>query len=587
MAKTLRLQSTYNGNGPNTIVTVNDTVAAALLAGNIGATTDLTGGVYPANNQPNTIKQISAKPTATRQLKSSIMYLGDSISAATVGMAHLPRNTGTRNLSPTLTNLNSGGFFVIQTYVSGATPTGNGTLRFYAADKTMTWQASGDPEGPRVKVTSESIYYRLDSGLGEHEMYLSIVPRLIPTADKADTVSVSGTVGLRNNAASNGVVGWTNTLLGPVFDDVYVFAVSTIRASDWLLARSQWEGIYTEVTHIFLGTNDLSTRASALQLLSDMETIIRARLDIGSRVVVGALLPFDARTADNTRAAVEYNVGLRNLCERLGVALWDAWPYVGLASGSGAYAPGLSDDGLHPTSKGGYIIAKRGSVPLIKPYARTTQLKPFAGALYDATTAPYGNLLPNPQLTGTVAISRTGITGEEPTSWGCYRGSGTTITAVSKAPDSAGAVPMANGIQGKYWTVTISNANASNVSGESITLRPAAFVTTGWAVGDYIVFEGEFRLTGSGIQNIKIQHNIQGGIAPVSYAIDGKVDSTTPADNLDGDTITVPFKSWPILIESYATSMSVTFTVMMQSGGTATIDISPAGLSLHKVPAPV
>lgn len=46
MAQTIRLLSTYKGNPPNTIITVDDSVATALLANGIGATTVLTGGVY-------------------------------------------------------------------------------------------------------------------------------------------------------------------------------------------------------------------------------------------------------------------------------------------------------------------------------------------------------------------------------------------------------------------------------------------------------------------------------------------------------------------------------------------------------------
>lgn len=51
MSKTVRLLSTYKGIPPQTIITVDNATGAALLAGGVGATTDLTGGVpyvYPA-----------------------------------------------------------------------------------------------------------------------------------------------------------------------------------------------------------------------------------------------------------------------------------------------------------------------------------------------------------------------------------------------------------------------------------------------------------------------------------------------------------------------------------------------------------
>lgn len=52
MTQTVRLLSTYNGNRPGTIVTVDDAVAVQLLQGGINATTDLTGGVVPKQPAP-------------------------------------------------------------------------------------------------------------------------------------------------------------------------------------------------------------------------------------------------------------------------------------------------------------------------------------------------------------------------------------------------------------------------------------------------------------------------------------------------------------------------------------------------------
>lgn len=53
MPTTIRLLSTYQNYKPNTIITVADSVANALLAGGIGATTDLTGGEYANDAQTN------------------------------------------------------------------------------------------------------------------------------------------------------------------------------------------------------------------------------------------------------------------------------------------------------------------------------------------------------------------------------------------------------------------------------------------------------------------------------------------------------------------------------------------------------
>lgn len=52
MTTTVKLTSTYGNFGPGTILDLPDDVASALLAGGIGATTDLTGGVRKSQNVP-------------------------------------------------------------------------------------------------------------------------------------------------------------------------------------------------------------------------------------------------------------------------------------------------------------------------------------------------------------------------------------------------------------------------------------------------------------------------------------------------------------------------------------------------------
>lgn len=64
MAKTVRLLSTYNGNPPGTIITLDDAIANALLAGGIGATTDLTGGFYRYSATPVFTKGAPTPPAA-------------------------------------------------------------------------------------------------------------------------------------------------------------------------------------------------------------------------------------------------------------------------------------------------------------------------------------------------------------------------------------------------------------------------------------------------------------------------------------------------------------------------------------------
>jgi lysophospholipase L1-like esterase len=58
MPKTIRLLSTYNGNRPNTILTLPDAIADSLLLGGVNATLDLTGGANPPVVPPANANEI-------------------------------------------------------------------------------------------------------------------------------------------------------------------------------------------------------------------------------------------------------------------------------------------------------------------------------------------------------------------------------------------------------------------------------------------------------------------------------------------------------------------------------------------------
>lgn len=68
MATTIRLLSTYNGNPPNTIITVDDAIATQLLSGGVNATTNLTGGIAPA-----------ARPTAPTKSRIAVPLAGNTL----------------------------------------------------------------------------------------------------------------------------------------------------------------------------------------------------------------------------------------------------------------------------------------------------------------------------------------------------------------------------------------------------------------------------------------------------------------------------------------------------------------------------
>jgi hypothetical protein len=70
MAKKIRLLSTYNNLPPNSIITLDDATADKLLAGGVGATTDLTGGVVRYLDSDGSIA--SGQITAQQRVSISV-----------------------------------------------------------------------------------------------------------------------------------------------------------------------------------------------------------------------------------------------------------------------------------------------------------------------------------------------------------------------------------------------------------------------------------------------------------------------------------------------------------------------------------
>lgn len=509
------------------------------------------------------------------------MAIGDSITAQGSHMPHTPVGRATRDLFPALSNINAGGLFVLTLEAGPTTPTGNGTLKFYVADSTMTWTAFGDAEGPRVLIDSTRCLYVLESATAGMPLYMGAIPARKPVADKTDTVNVTGSLRLRQNCGTYGHLAWTNALMSVPFDVSLAYAIPTIRATDWWAARSQWETVYTDETIIMLGTNGSTTLALAILEAEAVEKIAKRRQGIGSTVTIYGLLPYTGAAAGVNAAMMHVNGMLRDTARRLNCEFGDAYPYLADPNGSGAYATNMAGDGLHPTALGGYVWASKGSVPVLAKRIRTTDQRSFAGIAYNATTAPYGNLLLNGLLLGTAGTKGTGVTGDVPTSHIVTREAGSIVTAVCTAPQSASPIARDDGKTGKYFRVAVDNS--AGVFGEGFRIRPTAFVTANIAVGEYYIVEGDLRISGTGIQSLEVFANLDGALG---YALSGIVlTANYGMYDLGGDTVTLPFKSAPLRLDTVASGIMYGIVILMQAGGTCTLDIGQT-LNLHKVPAP-
>lgn len=522
-----------------------------------------------------------------RQLGSSVMFIGSSTFAAGSALPNLPADVGVQSVSPDLTALNASGAFLQRVYVArNASRNAGGVLRYYAGDSTMTWQAAGDTEGARVKITQDHMWYTLPSGTAGAELYLETIPRLVPPTNASATFPAPlANLWRYENTSSFGLSGWIQVLSGAPYARTVSYAKSSATLADMRAAHADWETDYTDVTHIYMGTNDVGSRALALRALEDLEFIVRSRQAIGSKVIAGCILPVTGRSAEALQAVAEFNLGLRAMGDRLGFGVWDAWPYVAQANGD--WVAGYSYDGTHMTPATCYLVAKRAVLPVLQSVMRAPMPTVPVMAAFDAVLAPYGNLIPNAVMTGSVAATSngTGATGNVPTNWAVTRSSGSTITAVCTPPDDAAAPALPNGRVGKYFRVVINNNNASNVAGESMLIRRANTPTiTGAVAGDLVVLEGEIRIQATGLRSLTVSlvESAAAG-ATTSFVLQGTGDASG-LGSLDGDTVTLPFRSKPLRVSDGVTNLQVNITVTMLAGGTATLDIAPT-MNLHRVAA--
>ena len=516
-----------------------------------------------------------------KRVGKSIMWLGDSITAATTAIGIVARGEAYYLLFPSYTNLNVNGNFIRSTRPIGTCPTGNGTLRYYSATTSMTWQAAGDAEGALVPIPTSG-FYVLESGAANHSMLVAIIQRSKPSSNAADTVNVTGERYVASNQACVGFAGWAELELGCPFSTSLNYGISSITAADWVAATAQWDSIYTDLTSIHIGTNDITSRATAVQCLLDVEYMIQKRQALGSVCFLWTLLPYDARSAAANQAVAEFNQGIHRLGAAYNCDVADVWQYVANPDTSVTWASGMSADGLHPGARAGHIMAKYGALPILQKYVQPRYVHTPTAPLYHATNAPYGNLCPYGNLIGTGGTASTGVTGTVPTGWTAARITGSVMAITATAPDAGSPIARTDGKLGN-WSRFVCN-NTGGVNGERFELRLSSFMSASdFVAGDFVVFEGEVKLSGTGIQNIFVYAGSQGA-KRYTYGIYGTPISGADVSDINGDTVYLPFRSAPIKIMAGDTNFNIYFAIQMLTGGIATFDIGQS-VNLHKIPA--
>jgi lysophospholipase L1-like esterase len=515
------------------------------------------------------------------------MWLGDSISSNGQQNAVVTLDGGAWSLTfPTLTNINALGLFVRTVNSQWPSPAGNGSLTWTAANKSFKWKTFGDTYGPEV-VISRSGIFRLESGTAGGALIISVINRVsyLPAVDATDTVVPGTTLYAFPSSGGASFTGWTELLLNCPFGTSLNYAISGMTAVEGLTMSPQWESVYSDITNIHIGTNDVTDIALAGLAIAAIRAMIAKRKLIGSKCIVWTLLPYNARSTDASKAVQYFNLKLRQVGIDDKVDIVDVWKYVANPDTSVAWSTTpamLSGDGLHPSFLGSYIMAKRGGFNAFSKYVQQCLVSTPVAVAYDATLAPTGNLITNPTLTGTTGTKGGAYaTGDVPTSWTVTRAVGSVATVVCVSTDG-GTVPRTDTGQGHWFQMNISNAGG--VDGEQIMLRGTSFLAGAMIpeVGSSYVFEGECQVKvtgGTGLSGFNVNFYFAQGN---SYAVYMASTTTAGLGTIDGDTVYIPFKSRPFKIPAGLTNFNVSIFASLLAGAACTVNVGQT-LNLHKV----
>lgn len=380
MAKTVRLLSTYpNPAGgyyaPQTIVTLDDAVADALLVGNVGATLDLTGGSLPAYQDPGpVVNDTTPINTPLSPRGNRLALMGDSLTAfGSMGATGVPVTFDGRIATYTFANHGmTPGLPVISMLSSPSQPAYHGVFKVLSVPTANTF---------------------------------TVELRDAPTANA--TVQIA----MPRSAAANAWWMWGNEFLRGAPFDIVVNAGVGSNTTDMMVSRFDTDVLAYGPTHINLlgGINDIryaaavsaeacaKARANAFE---NLKWMVRRSIQYGAVPILCMVPP--VRSDETAYAIVNQNIvalneSMKNFAENTkGVILVDFnSPLSDKAATNGQADSTLLSDTVHWNGKAA-CRAGRNWAAAVAPYAPLPRV--YAANNGDVVTlnASSANRLANP-----------------------------------------------------------------------------------------------------------------------------------------------------------------------------------------------
>ena len=465
----------------------------------------------------------------------------------------------------------------------GVSTTGSGTLTYNVARHTLSWAAPGDAVGAEVDV-ADGGWFKLNSATANLAMYITIYGPNHPVLDTAETLSLSGLTTAMGNNNQVGVPGYFNAAYGnPFGENQYWFCGEGFTAAQLLVPSvlAQWRDVYSDISYIDLGTNGISSKATADSVIADIQAIINHRKAVGSRVIVKSVnLSNVTATAagDDTRMAKHYaNAVLKKLADSMEFEFIDTNRFTVNRLAGTLRAPSFANDYntdlQHLSGLGAYKGAVKALYPTLSRYIPEESAIPTGLISYDSAKCPTGNLLTNGLFKGTGGTKGGIVTGDLADSWSAARAAGATITAVGTMPQSASPIARTDGVPGYWAELAVDNTNVGHAAGEALRIVQTAYVSgSNYTTGDVLVLSGEAEVeyvSGNGVWGLVIFLAMTGGGR--SYALNVGGNSTMNATLWDcnGEVLKYKFSSPPLAVLAGATNLDVYIDMYMHDNSKA------------------
>ena len=369
---------------------------------------------------------------------------------------------------------------------------------------------------------------------------LSSAVHLMSIGDSIIDNAISGNSDGNTYYDSRGIESWLQVISGNAFKYLANYTGSETQGDNKgvggdktadVLARLSADILANKpnVVLIHIGTNDITDAIAASTIKANLETICARITEVGAIALLCTIPPRNDEnnsvhgltskdwTASQRLVHHDVNRWIRDHALKTdGITLVDSYgALVDPTTTNGDLLAGYSYDGLHPSPTMAYHIAKHiwDNISGFVTERKTLCYSP--SDVYDVTDNPFGNVLPNTDLSGTGGTVGTDVSGTAPDGFQIERSAGTSAVVTSVAS----IVNRNDGDVGKEIDLVVTSAGTGSSIAEVRVRNTPSSITTG--VFDATWYEAECEVTVTSSSN---------SLSPIHYIYLQLWDATTDGE---------------------------------------------------------